>query len=87
MTVKIIISVDEKVKHSLSALAQKRKKTVSGLISEIVGKESKKEKIPDSAQKLGLLLRSHKNALKDDLKKDYKELLGKILEEKHNTHQ
>lgn len=87
MTVKITISVDQQVKQSLSALARKHKRTVSGLISELIAKESRKEKILVSGAGLGSLLRSHNNILGEDAKKDYKELLREILEEKHHTGQ
>jgi len=85
MTVKITISVDEQVKHSLSALARKNKNTVSGFISEMVRRESIRESIPAGSKGLGSLLRSHGQVLKEDSGKDYNEILGKLREEKHLT--
>lgn len=76
--------MNKEIKRSLLALSRKHKSTVSGLISELIAKESRKEKIP-AGKSLGSLLRTHDNILKADAAKDYKELLGGILEDKHNT--
>lgn len=84
MTTKVTISVDEQIKQSMTALARKRKRTVSGLISDMITKEAKKEHINVSGKGLGSLLRSHDNILGEDTNKDYKTLLGEILEAKHN---
>lgn len=83
MSVKITISVDEQVKRSLSALARKKRKTISGFISEMVKRESVLENIPARKQGLGSLLRTHHSGLKGDKGEDYKEMLGRMLEEKH----
>lgn len=77
------ISIDEQVKRSLSALARKNKKTVSGVISEMVKRESLRENISATSQGLGTILRPHHSVLAKDAGKDYKEILGKLREEKH----
>lgn len=81
MTVKITISVDEQVKRTLSVLARKNKKTVSGFISDMVRREGIRGHIPVADSGLGTRLLPDDPIVLED--KDYKRTLAKLREEKY----
>lgn len=81
MTVKITISLDERVKRTLSALARKNKKTVSGFISDMVKRESHRGLVVDADLGLGTKLRPGHPIMLDE--KGYKKTLAKLREEKY----
>lgn len=81
MTSRLTISIDTDVKKRLHLLAKNRKRSVSGLIKELIMEESKKTKIKTSKESLGTYL--SKLALKEipSFKND-KEMLGRLKEVK-----
>ncbi len=84
MSVKITISLEEKSRRMLIALARKHKRSVSDLVNEWIVKEKKREKLIPQEKGLGSFLSTDEDILKENTDTNYKALLGEILEEKLN---
>lgn len=82
MTTRVTISLESNIKKKLHLLAKNRKRSVSGLIKELIIEESKKTKIKTSDKGLGTYLSTLSLTEIPDYKSD-RELLGKLKEEKH----
>ena len=82
MTSRVTISIDNDVKKRLYLLAKNRKRTISGLIKELVTEEANKVKIKTSKKGLGTHLSNLTLSEIPGYRSD-KEMLGKLKEEKH----
>ena len=79
---RLTISINDEAKKTLHLLAKKRKRTVSGIINELIDQESRKIKSKTTAKGLGTYL-SELPIKEIPAFKNEKEMLGKLKEEKH----
>jgi predicted CopG family antitoxin len=79
---RLTISINDEAKKKLHLLAKKRKRTISGIINELIDQESKKIKLKARAKGLGTYL-SELPIQEIPAFKNEKEMLGKLKEEKH----
>ena len=74
--------MDNDVKKRLHLLAKNRQRTISGLITELITEEAKKEKIKTSKKGLGTYLSNLTLSEIPEYRSD-KEMLGNLKEDKH----
>lgn len=82
MTSRVTISIDSDLKKRLHLLAKNRQRTISGLLTELITEEAKKEKIKTSKKRLGTYLSNLTLSEIPEYRSD-KEMLGNLKEDKH----
>jgi metal-responsive CopG/Arc/MetJ family transcriptional regulator len=82
MTSRVTISIDSDLKKRLQLLAKNRQRTISGLITELITQEAKKEKIKTSKKGLGTYLSNLTLSEIPEYRSD-QEMLANLKEDKH----
>lgn len=82
MTSRVTISIDSDLKKRLHLLAKNRQRTISGLLTELITEEAKKEKIKTPKKRLGTYLSNLTLSEIPEYRSD-KEMLGNLKEDKH----